>query len=375
MPATPQFAKGDKVVFIGFSSESEDPPENADLLEEGGIYAISAVSAEDEDEVAYLLEVENPDFDPKKRASKANAKTLTVDVFQDEIEADDTAEEEAEEEAEEVEEEEEVAPKKAAKKKVAKKKVAKKKVAAKKAAVEDEEGEEEDTELGDLIRLSDDQQDEEIMALVSDSEDLVETAQDAVAESTTADYRMGGILYNLKLRGAYKQHGDGQYAEKGGWAKFCDEVLGLQYRKAQYLLDIYAKFRFHGLGADEVAKLGWTKCSQMASIMDEGMKKAEVKALVKTAEKSTVEELKASIQEVKQREGKDTRETTTFVTMKFRFTEEQGQVNREAIEACMKMHGYTKEEEAISHILTEWAQQNVQAPTRRAGKKRVAKAA
>lgn len=72
--------KGDKVIFKGYE---EAPEEGADLLVEGQEYEVVSVNKDDN---SVSVEVENPDFNPKKKESEKNARTILTDIFFEELE-------------------------------------------------------------------------------------------------------------------------------------------------------------------------------------------------------------------------------------------------------------------------------------------------
>lgn len=72
--------KGDKVIFKGYE---ETPEDGEDLLVEGQEYEVAEVN-KDEGSVAVI--VDNPDFNPKKKESDSNARTILTDIFFEEIE-------------------------------------------------------------------------------------------------------------------------------------------------------------------------------------------------------------------------------------------------------------------------------------------------
>lgn len=365
--------KGSTVKFVGFT-EGEDPPDNAELLEAGTEYRVAdALPPEDAgDEWTYELEVENPDFDDSKRATKTNPRTLTVAVFPEEVEALE-AEAEDEAEDEEVEEQQTAAPKTtkkraskkkaATKKTVTKKKVAsKKKAATKKAAAPvevDEEGgiydPHTDPELKDMIILSDDEEDQEILTLVNEADDIVELAREQADEAAMSDYRLGGVLYHIKLQKSYKEVNGGEYAVKKGWESFLNKEIGIEYRKGQYLIDIYCKFNKFGIGHEAFATLGWTKASQISRVMTED----NAEDLVALAEDSTVSELKESISESYSHVGATKGTPVKKVTFKFRLVEDSGVTVRALLEQAMQSLGYENESEAFEHVITEWAQDHL----------------
>jgi RNase P/RNase MRP subunit p29 len=389
MSNTQAFEIGSTVVFTGFTSD--ELPENSDLLEEGETYVIAETKQEGDDaEVAYLLEVENPNFDTKKRASKSNPKTLKIDVFSDEIKLSDVTEDEEEEEDEdevevEAEESEMTALEFADIKKgmevsaydgdeliVAGTVVSKTKKAIK---IEDAEGDEvtvsadatiyeglfeaeaemeeeaagEDPELKGMLILSEEEEDEDILTLVNESEDLCGLAQEMSEESASLDYRLGGVLYHVRLSGAYKDL-DESYVTKGGFMKYIEEQLPVGYRKAMYLIDIYTKWRKYDLDVEKVQQIGWTKAQEIARVMTA----ENAEELVKLAEDSTVSDLKETIKE-SYTGGSKEREAVKKITFKFRLTEDAGANVREFFEQAKAEMGLERDEEVFEQIVTQWA--------------------
>ena len=100
-----QIELGSKVKFIGF--EGEEPPTNGEYLEKGKVYEVISVNEEEDgNEESYNIgpiEIENPNYNPKKRNTKNNQPTqsITVDVFMSEcklVDGDQDEEEDADNE-------------------------------------------------------------------------------------------------------------------------------------------------------------------------------------------------------------------------------------------------------------------------------------
>ena len=372
------FKVGQLVKFLGYS---EDVAEAEQVLTEGENYTIVEVNPEEE---MVAFEVENPDFNPKKKVSEDNAKTVVVEVFFDEVgEADDDEEEEEEEEEkpakkapakkapakkakqEEEEEEEEddeeeeeaPAPKKAPAKKApakAETKAPAKKAPAKaeakgkgkgkaKAPAKEEKAEEAD-ELAPL-----ENEDEDIVALVEGAENILELASELVEEGAELDYRLGGVLYHVRLSKEY-QNLDVRYKENGGFGLYVKEHLNIEYRKAMYLIDIYYKFNMYGIAADKVKEIGWTKAAKIAAVMTDD----NAEDLVELAEQNTVADLQDTIKEQYVAGKGEGTEKKKRVTFKFRLFEENATVVTEILEEAAQTLG-TKDLAAVfEHIVTEW---------------------
>ena len=377
--AKAKFNVGGTVKFLGYQ---DDVPADEQVLEEGKVYTVVEVNPEDK---SLVLETENPDFNPKKKESESNPQTLMVDVFEDEVEeVEDESEEEADEdeaeeapkakaapakakakaktapvkEKEDEEEEEEEAPKAkakakpAAKAKVAAKPAAKAKVAAKKAAPSSKAEKPEEVEQYPALES----EDEEITALVEGAESVLELAEELVEEGAELDYKLGGVLYHVRLSKEY-QSLDARYAENGGFGLYVKERLNVEYRKAMYLIDIYYKFNLFGIDAEKVKEIGWTKASKIAAVMSED----NAEELVELAEKSTVADLQDTIKEdyVEKGGSKTAGEKKKRVTFKFRLFEDQASLVTEVLNTVAKDMGVKDLSAAFEHIVAEWAAENL----------------
>lgn len=389
-----QLDVGMKVQFTGFTGETEeDRPENAEALEKGEVYEIIAINPEtDENEESYELEAPNPNFDDSKRASKkSNPRTVPVVVFSDEVglpddedegeqdeeEHDDEDEDEGEEEQEE---EKKPARKAPAKKAAAKKsgtrkttaskktggaKAGAKKATAKKSAKKEAPKEEEDEDLKGMVILEEGEEDESILELINEADDLCELAVELSEESIQAEYRLGGVLYHTRITKAFRKTEKGKYDVKGGWQQYVEGELSVGYRKAMYLIDVYAKWNKHDLDPEIVARIGWAKASAIAGVMTD----ENAEELVGEAEKSTVADLKDTIKESYTAKGASGKKVVKKVTFKFRLIEDKGKTVMELFEKAKKSLGIKKDEDAFEHIVTEWAAQNLEVSETKATRK------
>lgn len=401
---------GDKVEFLGYSEEVA--PEEQ-LLEAGTVYVVAEVGG---DEGMIALEMDNPEFNAKRKESENNAKTLIIDVLPEEVrpasdedEAEEEApapakaakkttakgkkvaapepeeEEEAEDEAEAEEDEDEdedeeeaPPPKKAVAKTRAKAAPAAKgkaKTAAKPAAKTAAKGKgkavakpapKEAKEEDELAALE--HEDEDILELVKDA-DLLELVSELVGDAAALEYKIGGVLYHVRLSGAYKE-ADARYKENGGFGLYVKEELNLEYRKAMYLIDIYYKFNLYGISAEKVEELGWTKCAKIAAVMDEG----NSEDLLELASESTVADLNDAIKESYKEVGGEKGEKKKRITFKFRLFEDQGTGVTEVLERAAQNLGVKDLSDAFEHIVMEWAAEHLDAKPPKATAKATAKA-
>lgn len=377
---------GQSVKFLGYD---ENTPDEDRLLEADGVYTIVGFTeAEGEDPGGDpIVQIDNPNFDKKKKEHpETNPKVIEVQVFANELEV--VAEEE-------VEAEPEAAPAPAAKKsakaaaapaKTAAKEATKpagKKVAApaKKVAKKEEPVEPVDPDAVPDLET----EDADVLALVQSSEDLIATAQELDQSVATSEYQLGGVLYHIKKDKLHHALTDDkgnvltEYAEKGGWEKFVQDYFNMEYRKAQWLVEIYVHFSLAGVtdAAAQVAAMGWTKAKTIAKeLTKEG---ANVDDLLTLASENTVADLSEAIKS-SEHVGGTKGEKVKRVTLKFRYLEAEGSTVNGILEAAKDALGLKDIGEALMKIVTDWASEHAPAtktaaPAQRAAAKTAAPAA
>jgi hypothetical protein len=375
------FDEGQVVTFTGYTEENDDDkPDNWEALTVGENYTIVEVHNESGKDPCFFLEANNPGFDDTKRASKkANPRTIRVDVFADEIEIVEIAAEaavaELDDDVEVVEPEVvddavEVEEASAAPKKTTKKKAASKKAAKKTAAKKEEDTEADTVEVnseGDIV-LSDKQQSKEVMTLIKGKtpKQLIKLAQTHAKDAMLADWTLGGILYNVKVSGAYKTINDNKYDQRKGWEMFIDEQIGIDYRKAMYLVDIYSKFTRHGVKKEVAARLGWSKASRISAVMDS----ENTEELVELADDSSFRDLEDTIRTEYKTKGATKGTKIKRMGFRFRIAEEGGAIVADYLEQARNELGLDNLDDTFQHIVTEWSQEHLNLKKRKKGTSR-----
>ena len=350
---------GTTIRFIGYGA---DVAEEDQLLTAGETYTVAGFTepAAEGEEGNPFVQASNPNFNAKKKEHPdTNPRFIDVEVLAEELEVV-----EAEPEPEPVKAPaQKVAAKTAPAQKTAAAAPAKtaakvavgsggtgkqvapaKKVAAKKVpAAPKEEVPEVDPLEVDLAT-----EDADVLALVSESADLIATAQELAATAAQTEWQLGGLLYHIKKDGSYKALAEA-YAEKGGFEKFVNEHFAMEYRKAMHLIEIYVFFNQAGIedAGARVTELGWTKAKTVARhLVGENAKPEE---LLELASNSTVEVLSEAIRD-SIRVGGTKGELKKRVTLKFRYLEEEGNGILEIIQAAKEAFGLKKDDEALARI-------------------------
>ena len=351
MSESTKFSAGDEVKFKGFSGK--EIPAFGELLVKRSTYVIDAFIDEDEEnEPYYNIKVDNPGFDSTKRKSKNNQPEVVISVFDDEIKAvkKSKAEKKAAKEAAKAAKVEEAAAKTEAEEE-AEAPAPKKKAKAKKKAKKEKKADsgKADSELKDLDILGEGEEDQDIVDLVEDTDDICELARELADEQAISAYRLGGVLYHVRISGAYKEAGD-QYAGRAGFGKWAEDMLGIKYRKAMYLTKIYARFNKHGIGSEVLAELGWTKCSYLVNVLDDD----NVDELIELAKSSTSRDLQDTIRASYTKDG-EKKEIVKRVSFRFSLEQDAGVAVAELLEMAEEQLGLEHSNEVFETIITEWA--------------------
>jgi hypothetical protein len=195
---------------------------------------------------------------------------------------------------------------------------------------------------------------------------MIRVAQTHAREAMLKDWTLGGILYNVKTSGAYKKVQDRKYDQKKGWDLFVDEQLGLAYRKAQYLIDVYAKFTRFGVGGDVAARIGWSKASRISGPMTQD----NAEELVALAEDSSFRDLEDTVKEFKTTKGGEAGVRIKKLGFRFRIAEEGGAILNDYLEQARNELGLDSLDDTFQHIVTEWSQEHLNLKKKSKGKGR-----
>jgi hypothetical protein len=147
---------------------------------------------------------------------------------------------------------------------------------------------------------------------------------------------------------------------------FVDEQIGLDYRKAQYLIDIYAKFTRFGVGGDVAARLGWSKASRISGVMNQD----NADELVTIADDSSFRDLEDTVKEFKTTKGAEKGVRIKKLGFRFRIAEEGGVILNDYLEQARTELGLDSLDDTFQHIITEWSQEHLHLKKKGKGKGR-----
>lgn len=298
---------GDKIQFVKYA---EDLPEGEEaIFNEGDVLIISSV--EDKKEGKYI-------------AHKEGDTEVSDTVFSDEIK---------------------VAPAT--------------KTAAKSAPAEAKKSEEPKTTTK---RVKDESEDETVV--LKDTKgvkaalkkgNILKTAQNLVAQAEETYFILGGILAHIYYEKSYLKLTDEEqhpiYSGNKGFALYVADELGIEYRKAMYLINIYTHFSNLGVDEKQLATIGWSKAKELVGITTAD----NMEELIEFAEGHSRNELVDHIKETYVTDGSGTSGgKAKMVTFKFTLFEDKASVLEAALTAAMEAAELDTYDEALDYIVSEW---------------------
>lgn len=203
------------------------------------------------------------------------------------------------------------------------------------------------------------------LAAVGD-EDMAEGSAALIAAKTLVNrvdetyYTLGGVLAYIKETGVYKSLG---FDGKRGFADYCKGELGTDYRKAQYLIDVYEKVQAAGLNELRLREIGWSKAVQIVRVGDVSLEKLaeDFDELVDFAGSHNRDELISHIQtnyEVARRgtgAGTENGDQVAVSTFIFKLAADAATSAERALQHAKAQTGSEDLSEAFKYICDDWS--------------------
>lgn len=152
------------------------------------------------------------------------------------------------------------------------------------------------------------------------------------------------------------------YAEWGfkDFREYVETELDVHYRKAMYLVDIWDKVKQLGLSKAKVAKLGWTKMKDIASVVTA----ENQKEWLEKAEKMNSRELTEAVKVSRSADTSQAGPVPTITTMTFRLSEAEANIVTEALEEAKKLTETENVVVALEMICQDWLEAKGISPSR-----------
>lgn len=328
--------------------EDEDEDEDEDGEEEEDEDSDEEESDDDEDESEEDEEDSDEDDDDGEEAEEEEDE----DEDEDSDEEEDSDEDEDEEESEDDDEESE----------------------------EDEEAEDEDDEDGDEEAEEEDEEEAEEAVIVDSASvkkalkgSAVDAAKSLVRRVDETSYTLGGVLNHIKTTGEHEAIVDAKGKKRfakvktdedgkqiSTFAQYCEVELGLEYRKAMYLIDIYRHFAALGVDEKRVAAIGWSKAKELVKVTNADNFDKMLTYAETHKKDDVIKHVRDTIVKLggESGSGRKTRETRTKTTFTVKAFDDQAKAIKQAIAAVKKNNpgegGEMSDNDALLFMLTEY---------------------
>jgi hypothetical protein len=218
-----------------------------------------------------------------------------------------------------------------------------------------------------VLRFTEGEGDTATVVVLHDSESVrraIETEGGAlvavkrlVDQAEQTDFTLGGVLAHVYYERTYEQVSE-RYRAGNGFRLYTEEVLGVHYRKAMHLKDIYVGFRRHGFDEADLARVGWSKAKEILPYMTDD----NAPTLLAAAENHTRAALVETLHENYVRVGEteeDAAERVTRLTVKAVFTGDMATAVKAAIANMKTRLGTTASDQmAVEAIISQWVLDN-----------------
>lgn len=344
--------KGDKLKFKGYG---ELPDDMEPIFEEGDILIVEKVEKSEDGQTGVKAykedDTEKENIDTVYVPSEAELYSDEDETEQDDEQDDEDAPPVKKGKAVKETKTEKAAPAKAKGKAVALKETKPAEMVEKLVKKAKSKG----TELAAPARTKEEAEQAEIVHLASVKKllkkgDMLETAKSLVTQAEQSFFLLGGVLAEIHRTKAYVEAG---FDAEGGWEEFLNAEMGIEYRKAMYLVDIYKTFSKLEIDEARLAKIGWTKAKLLARQL-RGANADEIEDLLDAAEEMTRDDLEQHIKETTVG-GKAKGDKVKKVVYKMVAFADEADYIGGAIQRAQEMVEGGDVNEAMKHIFREWA--------------------
>lgn len=189
-----------------------------------------------------------------------------------------------------------------------------------------------------------------------EGQDALAAARELVNRSEETYFTLGGVLSTIYRQNIFKSLG---FDGKRGFADYTAADLGINYRKAMYLLEIYEQFTALGLDETRLAAIGWSKAKELTKHATA----ENIEELLGHAAAMTRTDLQAHIARTFVSNGDGTAGTagtagtsTEKTTLKFSLFADQGRTVERALNVAKGQASIEDLNQALEYICGEWLQ-------------------
>lgn len=203
-----------------------------------------------------------------------------------------------------------------------------------------------------------------VKAAMDEAGGLIEAVEKLLEKSSATDFTIGGLLAKIDETSAFEtlvdEYGVSKYGTgHRGFGKFVEEHLGMKYRKAKYLINIYKICTERGITESQLAGIGWSKMKEALRALNNS--DSEVDDILEEAKTLPFNEFKASMRKRVIDGGGRVHGNSKAdqVNFSFRLFNDNAEVLKQALESAKEAIGVegddvTANSQALTHIVNEW---------------------
>lgn len=165
-----------------------------------------------------------------------------------------------------------------------------------------------------------------------------------IVESTEFNtFRLGGVIAAMMT--------NGWTGEFDTFRDYCEQKLGIGYRKAMYFANIYTTLVELDVGWDKVKSIGWTKLREILPALTG----ENVDAWVEKAQAMTVLQLNAAVKASLAGDKSGSPDAPAVTSMSFKVHEDQKQTISAAIDKAKQILSTDVDTVALEHVCLDFA--------------------
>jgi hypothetical protein len=182
--------------------------------------------------------------------------------------------------------------------------------------------------------------------------------QDILAAASLIDesyQNLAKLLHETYDNGYYLRWGFENFKE------YCEKEVGVQYRKARYLVGIAEAIKDLGIEWDDIEGIGWTKMRTLIPMLKED---GVVGDWLEIAKQYTVKELEALVKDAKLGFDIGSSGGDKIVTLTFHMTPEQSEIITDALDTAKKASETTDNVLAFEQMAFDYVMAQGEVPER-----------
>lgn len=189
-----------------------------------------------------------------------------------------------------------------------------------------------------------------VTAAIAES-DALTAALSLVNRAEQTDFTLGGVIRIIKETGVFKTLG---FDGPKGFDEYVETTLGIDKRKASYLMKNYVTFVMIGVDEARLAEIGWSKVKELARIDPVSLKK-NFDALVDFSKENTREALVAHIKTNYVVATRAAGEKVKMTTFTFKVAEDSADAVSAALKASCAAAGTQDLNDGFVYLCTDWS--------------------